>query len=63
MMNYFSKTKEELLNELKDLQQMYSSSKKIYNSESIPDNYSVIAKANKENNFESVTNYKENYYG
>ena len=62
-MNYYSKTKEELLNELKELQKMYISSKKIYKSGNIADKYSTIAHVNKENKFEPVSNYKENYYG
>ncbi len=62
-MNYLYKTKEELINELQELQQKLNSSSKTYETVVNEAKHSMSAQRENSDQFNQDSAYKENYFG
>jgi len=62
-MNYLYKTKEELINELQELQQRLNSSNKTYDTAISEAKNSIFAQAENSEDFNQGPAYKESYFG
>lgn len=62
-MNYLYKTKEELINELQELQQKLNSSNRTYDTAITEAKHAIFAQSENSEVYEQGTTYKENYFG